>query len=119
MRKINADMIDAIRSRKDFKSKNTEVVQVAEDLERFADVYLHGNLIARYQYSAPAIMFFSRGSLWHSPTTFSRINALSCEFSNLKRCILSKRKGVSYVLREQPGHERQWELHDATSYACS
>jgi hypothetical protein len=119
-RKINDDMIHAIRSKKDWKLNNTEVVQVAEDLERFADVYLHGNLIARYQYSSstPAIMFFSRGSLWHSPTTFSRINALSCEFSSLKRCVLSKRKGDSYLIRES-GHEREWELHDATSYACS
>ena len=43
MRKIESQMIAAIKSKKDFKVANTEVIACSN----VSDVYLHGNLIAR------------------------------------------------------------------------
>ena len=48
MRKIEKQMIEAIRSKRDWKSGNTEVVHVRDTKHgiNYADIYLYGNHIA-------------------------------------------------------------------------
>lgn len=72
-RKIEDQMIAAIRAGKDFKSGNTEVRQ--ETFGTF--VYLHNNLIA--QHTTAGWLWTLAG--WNTPTTRSRINALARAFN--------------------------------------
>lgn len=70
MRKIEAEMIAAIRAHRSWKSGNTQVQISPED--NTAHVYLHGNLIATE---------CSRGWMmcdcgWQTTTTKSRLNAI-------------------------------------------
>jgi hypothetical protein len=68
MRKIEAQMNDAIQQEKDWKCKNTEVINYSN----VSDVFLHGNLIARI--GETWIELFDGG--WQSNTTKSRLNAI-------------------------------------------
>ena len=71
MRKIESQMIAAIKSNKDFKVANTQVIACSN----VSDVYLHGNLIARI--GETWIELFDGG--WQSVTTKSRLNAILSE----------------------------------------
>ena len=73
MRIIEKNMNQAIRNNSDFKSSNTEVVNIRGN----AFVYLHGNHIATV--SNNSVQIFDGG--WQSNTTKSRLNALCYEFS--------------------------------------
>ena len=73
MRKIESQMNSAIRSNTNFSKANTQVTW--ED--RIANVYLHGNLIARV--GDTFVQIFDGG--WQSNTTKSRLNALLDEVS--------------------------------------
>jgi hypothetical protein len=68
MRKIEQQMVNAIKNSVDFKLANTEVVSCTN----VSDVYLHGNLIARI--GETWMELFDGG--WQSNTTKSRLNAL-------------------------------------------
>jgi hypothetical protein len=68
MRKIEQQMINAIKNSVDFKLANTQVVSCTN----VSDVYLHGNLIARI--GETWMELFDGG--WQSNTTKSRLNAL-------------------------------------------
>ena len=68
MRKIEKQMNQAIADSKDFKSANTEVVSYTN----CADVFLHGNLIARV--GETWIELFDGG--YQTATTKSRLNAI-------------------------------------------
>jgi hypothetical protein len=68
MRKIESLMNAAITAGKDFKLDNTEVVACSN----VADVFLHGNLIARI--GETWIQLFDGG--FQSSTTKSRLNAI-------------------------------------------
>lgn len=68
-RKIENQMIAAIRAGRTFKSGNTEVVQPADGA---TEVKLHGNIILRY---VPAQGWEWSLAGWNTPTTRSRINA--------------------------------------------
>jgi len=70
MRKIEEQMIQAIKDNKDWKSANTEV----QDTPYGSLVYLHGNHIATV--TDDAVQLFDGG--WQSNTTKSRLNAI-CE----------------------------------------
>jgi len=72
MRKIEAQMVQAIKASKDFKLANTEVISCTN----VSDVYLHGNLIARI--GETWIELFDGG--WQSNTTKSRLNAILSAF---------------------------------------
>ena len=72
MRKIETQMIAAIKDNKDFKLANTEVISCSN----VSDVYLHGNLIARI--GETWIELFDGG--WQSNTTKSRLNAILSAF---------------------------------------
>lgn len=74
MRKIETLMNKAITNGVDFKLDNTEVVSCTN----VADVYLHGNLIARI--GETWIELFDGG--WRTATTKSRLNAILKEHGN-------------------------------------
>lgn len=78
MRKIEQQMIDAIKSETDWKSGNTKVINFFnEDKECVVtSVFLHNNLIA--EVSDTDMTIFDGG--WQSNTTKSRLNALCDEF---------------------------------------
>jgi len=71
MRKIEAQMNSAIRSKSNFSKANTQVTWN----DRIASVYLHGNLIAKV--GDTFVQVFDGG--WQSVTTKSRLNALLSE----------------------------------------
>ena len=77
MRKIEQQMIDAIKSRKNWSNSNTHTVYT-EKANR-VEVYLHGNHIATV--ANDGLTLYSGGG-WFTPTTKSRLNALINEFCN-------------------------------------
>jgi len=81
MRKIEARIIDALRNQTEFRSGNTEVLNVpsidGKDIE--GKVLLHGNLIATFNRSLNQLEIEDGG--WQSNTTKSRLNALLSEFA--------------------------------------
>jgi hypothetical protein len=87
MRKIEQQMNKAITNGVDFKLDNTEVVSCTN----VADVYLHGNLIARI--GETWIELFDGG--WRTATTKSRLNAILKEHGN-GDCVFQK-KGEWFV----------------------
>ena len=72
MRKIEQQMIAAIKGNTDWKSANTEVINI----EGVSFVYLHGNQIATID--DDSLTLFDGG--WQTTTTKSRLNALLSEF---------------------------------------
>ena len=78
MRKIESQMIQAIKSETDWKSGNTKVVNFFNDGDKcvVSSVFLHGNKIAEITDNDMTI--FDGG--WQSNTTKSRLNALCDEF---------------------------------------
>ena len=84
MRKIECDMIQAISELlgKPHQFKRVgDNTTVETNKHGAVSVELHGNEIARLWWSAQnechVLEIFSNGCLWHSRTTFSRINALT------------------------------------------
>ena len=78
MRKIEQQMIDAIKSETDWKSGNTKVVNFFNDGDKcvVSSVFLHGNKIA--EVTDTDMTIFDGG--YQSVTTKSRLNALCQEF---------------------------------------
>tara|TARA_Y100000401_G_C8322397_1_gene226139 strand:+ start:1733 stop:2092 length:360 start_codon:yes stop_codon:yes gene_type:complete len=78
MRKIEQQMINAIKSETDWKSQNTKVVNFFNDSDKcvVASVFLHGNKIA--EVTDTDMTIFDGG--WQTNTTKSRLNALCDEF---------------------------------------
>jgi len=68
MRTIDSNVVNAVNNRKNYKSGNTRVEVVNNNVF----VYLHGNLI--YQIVNNVAFFTLAG--WNTPTTRSRLNAL-------------------------------------------
>lgn len=72
MRKIEQQMVNAIKNSKDFKLANTEVISCSN----VSDVYLYGHLIARI--GETWMELFDGGH--QTATTKSRLNALLSSF---------------------------------------
>jgi hypothetical protein len=70
MRKIEQQMISAIKSRRDWRNDNTEVLYSPS--RKVSCVYLHKNLIATI--SKDEVEIYDGG--WQSNTTKSRLNAI-------------------------------------------
>ena len=70
MRKIEQQMISAIKSRKDWRLDNTEVLYSPS--RKVSCVYLHKNLIATI--SKDEVEIYDGG--WQTNTTKSRLNAI-------------------------------------------
>jgi hypothetical protein len=104
MRKIEQQMLDAIRERKDWRSDNTRV-----DVTHFAhgarvidriNVYLHNNNIA--QITPDCVMICDCG--WQTPTTKSRLSTILRELCGAG--IYQKdHKWYAYAIDEQ-----DWEI---------
>lgn len=78
MRKIEREMIEAIKARKDYSNDNTQV-RVEED--GTIKVYLHSNLIARiYDNNVWTTAWFSDAD-YQTKTTKSRLNCLLSHFN--------------------------------------
>ena len=73
MRKIERDMIAAIKDGRNWKCKNTEVFVS----DGSVCVYLHGNLIAKFQRDNSVILSLCS---WNTVTTRSRLNAICRAF---------------------------------------
>lgn len=82
MRKIELQMIAAIKDSKDLKVANTEVISCTN----VSDVYLHGNLIARI--GETWIELFDGG--YQTKTTKSRLNAILSAFGMDGECVFQK-----------------------------
>jgi hypothetical protein len=86
MRKIERAMINAIRSKKDWRNDNTRVeviesgIQFHPSFNRIINVYLHDNKIACIEDMHGRMTLNSCG--WRTNTTKSRLNALCHSFSN-------------------------------------
>jgi len=80
MRKIESQMIEAIKSETDWKSGNTKVINFFNDGDKcvVSSVFLHGNKIA--EVTDHDMTIFDGG--WQTNTTKSRLNALINEFCN-------------------------------------
>lgn len=96
MRKIERDMIAAIKSGKDWRCDNTSVTHdpVVGGVE--IEVRLHGNLIAkRYMDDMHAETYHWEYTLagWNTPTTRSRISALMREFERSRCCGVGTKQG--------------------------
>ena len=77
MRKIESEMIAAIKNNQDWKSANTEVIHTCDNVNPpVSHVYLHGNKIA--EVGDDFLKLFDGG--YQSTTTKSRLNALLSEF---------------------------------------
>lgn len=74
MRKIESQMVAAVKANADWKNSNTSVTYVPENDE--SRVYLHGNHIATV--GDNFVQIFDGG--WQSVTTKSRLNAIINEF---------------------------------------
>ena len=75
MRKVEEQMNQAIRYRRNWAGSNTMVRVYKEVIE----VFLHGNHIASVDTATHALTLFDGG--WQSNTTKSRLNALLEEFT--------------------------------------
>jgi len=82
MRKIELQMVAAIKDSKDLKVANTEVISCTN----VSDVYLHGHLIARI--GETWIELFDGG--WQTKTTKSRLNAILSAFGMDGECVFQK-----------------------------
>lgn len=89
MRKVEMDMVKAIREGKNFNSDNTFVEwlprysgspSATHDAGHVARVYLFGNMIAEYYPSGDNLHITDSGH--RKNTTKSRLNALLSEFAN-------------------------------------
>ena len=76
MRKIEAQMLKAIISRKNWSQANTEVVIGFQDT---AQVFLHGNHIANVEPCGFVRVNFNTLAKWPTNTTKSRLRALGCD----------------------------------------
>lgn len=88
MRQIEKQMIQAIRTKRDWKSGNTEVVHVRDTRHgiNYADIYLHGNHIATATPDTWDTAPFANPNrdtfrYWPTATTRSRLRALGVNAS--------------------------------------
>lgn len=72
MRKIEKEMLDAIRGKYNFRKDNTEVC-ISED-KKTCKVYLHGNRVASFSYYNEVLTLNNCG--YETNTTKSRLNVL-------------------------------------------
>ena len=114
MRKIESQMIAAIKSEKDWKSGNTHTINFFNDDKEcvVTQVYLHNNLIA--EVTNNEVTLFDGG--WQSNTTKSRLNALCDEFCVTGEGVFQK-DFVWYVRRfvGQAGQSKVYNVDDFTN----
>ena len=97
MRKIEEQMVAAIKARKNFKSGNTEVKMTRNEyLCTFTSmVYLHGNLIAKISFGPDNVVAQFTMAGWNTNTTRSRLNALGVGISQCNWAPYHNGKAIS------------------------
>tara|TARA_R100001530_G_C4291535_1_gene148150 strand:+ start:151 stop:498 length:348 start_codon:yes stop_codon:yes gene_type:complete len=79
MRKIEKDLIQAIKNKKNWCKSNTHIVYTKE-ADR-VEVYLHGNHIVNLWFTGSQVsIVYITDAGWESNTTKSRLNAICSEF---------------------------------------
>lgn len=81
MRKIEQEMVKAVKDRRSWKSGNTEV---AVKYDGMVQVYLHGNLIANIPTHTMPLVHNSNWQTWPTRTTASRLRALGFTYNKQK-----------------------------------
>ncbi len=100
MRKIEEQMIAAVRNRKPMRSSNTSVeVEPGEVLVR-----LHGHLIARFDEKAGTVALNAHG--YRTATTKSRLNAILTAF--VGGSALVYQHAFVWFYRTREGQEKPW-----------
>ena len=84
MRKIEQEMIHAIKMRKNLNKGNMSVSYEGEGNDTKAKIFLHGNHIANYFYTKPLEVNLSTLARWPTPTTKSRLRALGAHVTTKK-----------------------------------
>jgi hypothetical protein len=113
MRKIETQMIEAIKQDKDWKSGNTKVVNFFNDGDKcvVTSVFLHGNKIAEIDDNSMTIFDGGRQSV----TTKSRLNALCDEF-----CISGEgvfQKNFQWYVRKFVGMAGQSKVYNVDDFS--
>jgi hypothetical protein len=104
-RKIERQMIAAIKGFRSWKSGNTQVLSAGG----IFNVYLHGNHIAKYRPYAKSSLDITLAG-WNTTTTRSRLTALCQEFVPFCRGV-GTRKGqaeLRYIVGNQPISSNEW-----------
>ena len=97
MRKIEQQMLNAIRNKMDkWVNNNTAVFYISASESgnpsgSRSEIYLHGKLIAEYWHDLPTPLEVDTTTLarWSTPTTKSRLRALGAN--------VTTRKGITYL----------------------
>ena len=119
MRKIEQDMIQAVS---DLLGKPNQYKRVGANTEVSTNNYgavsvdLHGNQIASVTWSPSGQCFlfniYASGYLWHSRTTFSRVNAMARHL--IGASVLYSNKGEKWLSRKTG--DRVWDTVDHYSW---
>ena len=107
MRKIESLMVQAIKDGRDWKSSNTEVITSPA----VAHVYLHDNLIAKYNYCNETLSISNAG--WRTNTTKSRLNAIINEFLDGTKNGVYQKDHCWYVI----DHGRDYDFDSSAWYS--
>ena len=97
MRKIEEQMVAAIKARKNFKSGNTEVKMTRNEYlcTCTAMVYLHGNIIANISFGPENVVAQFTMAGWNTNTTRSRLNAFGVGISQCNWAPYHNGKAIS------------------------
>lgn len=100
MRRIEENMLSAVRNGRNFRNGNTEVKVTKEDGEQITRVLLHGNCIFEQVQNISGLYekYFNLCG-WNTPTTRSRLNALGVNV---------RQKNYEAVYNGQPISLCQW-----------
>lgn len=94
MRKIEKQLVEAIRTRKPFRCDNTSVIQeIGPDLKNNGNgfVFLHGNMICKFTLQEIKVSLAN----WPTNTTRSRIHAICVAFTKSRG--IGQRKGKQFL----------------------
>ena len=115
MRKLETNMNNAIRAKKNFSNSNTTVQTVTFfDNDVYCEeskVFLHGNHIATYNHVDKELTLFDGG--WQSNTTKSRLNALCNEFATGFSIF---QKNWDWFISDFSGYTKEFVSHTIVNY---
>ena len=127
MRKIEQEMIGAVRQLLGKPNQYRRVgsnTEVSTNNNGAVSIDLHGNQIASVTWSASGQCFlfsiYANGYLWHSRTTFSRVNALACHL--IGESVLYSNRGKKMLARtrtKKPKSDRVWDQIDHYSWSIN
>ena len=127
MRKVEKDMIRTVSQLLGQPNQYKRIgsnTEVTTNNNGAVSIDLHGNQIASVTWSASGKCFlfsiYSNGYLWHSRTTFSRINALA--YHLIGASVLYSKRGEKMLARERTNttkSDRVWQNIDHYSWSIN